>query len=531
MYKQFLFFTLLSLLPVQLALPQVQQQWVARYDGTYSQGNRYDHAAGVAIDVLGNVYVTGQSLWNNGFFNYATVKYNSTGVQQWVAGYSGPGTDDATGIALDNSGNIYVTGGSAGEVTNVDFATIKYDPTGVQLWVQIYNGPVNGGDKANAIKVDGSGNVYVTGISTGVGGNYDFVTIKYNTNGVQQWVQRYDGPGNGDDVPYSLALDGSGSVYVTGWSIGSGTGHDFATIKYNSTGVQQWIRRYNGDGNGLDESHSIALDNSGSIFITGPSSGNGTGSDFATIKYNSSGVQQWIQRYNSGGNVDDASSSIGTDVLGNCYVTGTDFTTIKYNSSGVQQWIQIYGGGAANSITVDEAGNCYLTGNQYVTIKYNTLGSLQWVQSYGPNVGSAVSIASDITGNVYITGTRWTTSTNPDYVTIKYSQLTGIQPVSSDIPKKYSLSQNYPNPFNPNTKIRFDVPIPLNPPEGGKFGVNVTLRIYDILGREVERLVKENLVPGAYEVNWDAGKYPSGVYIYMLQAGDFTETKKMILVK
>ncbi|MBL0340043.1 MAG: SBBP repeat-containing protein [Bacteroidetes bacterium] len=98
--------------------------------------------------------------------------------------------------------------------------------------------------------MDSSGNVYVTGKSNGIGqlfpSDYDYATIKYDSTGVQHWVTRYIGPGNGDDVASSLALDSSRNVYVTGYSLGSGTGLDYATIKYDSTGVQQWIERYNG---------------------------------------------------------------------------------------------------------------------------------------------------------------------------------------------------------------------------------------------------------------------------------------------
>ncbi len=507
--------------------PQVNMEWVGRYDGNYSQGNRYDNATAIALDGSGNVYVTGQSLMNAGMYNYATVKYNSSGVQQWVMPYDGTGgTDGATSIAIDPSGNIYVTGASFSQTTDNDFATIKYDPSGNQLWVQRYDGPASSGDKANSIKVDANGNVYVTGHSMGIGTGYDYATIKYNTDGVQQWLQRFNGPGHGDDVPYMLALDNSGNVYVTGYSMGSGTGRDFATVKYNSMGVEQWVQRYNGDGNGLDEAHAIVLDNSGNVLVTGQSAGNGTGNDFATVKYNSSGVRQWVQRYNSGGNTDDGSTSVGVDASGNSYVTGSNFTTIKYNSSGVLQWVRVMGGGTANSIAVDDGGNCYITGDHYITIKYNTSGDQQWTQTYGGVIGS-VAIALDASGSVYVTGTRWTTSTNPDYITIKYSQLLGIQPISSETPNKFSLSQNYPNPFNPSTIIRFAVP--LN--KGGNRGLFVLLKIYDILGSEVTTLVNEKLQPGKYEINFDVSKYSSGVYYYKLSAGDFIETKKMILIK
>jgi photosystem II stability/assembly factor-like uncharacterized protein len=103
----------------------------------------------------------------------------------------------------------------------------------------------------------------------------------------------------------------------------------------------------------------------------------------------------------------------------------------------------------------------------------------------------------------------------------------GIQPISTEIPKQFSLSQNYPNPFNPNTKIKFDIPNTV----GVAYMRPLQLKIYDILGREVAKLVDQQLQPGSYSVDWDASNYPSGVYFYRIQTDNFTETKKMILMK
>jgi hypothetical protein len=107
----------------------------------------------------------------------------------------------------------------------------------------------------------------------------------------------------------------------------------------------------------------------------------------------------------------------------------------------------------------------------------------------------------------------------------------GIENISSNVPKDFTLYQNYPNPFNPSTKIKFQ--IPLNKGGGFSRGLSdvVTLKIYDILGREVATLVNEQLKPGTYEVDWDGTNYPSGVYFYKLTAGDFSLTRKMVLLK
>ncbi len=101
----------------------------------------------------------------------------------------------------------------------------------------------------------------------------------------------------------------------------------------------------------------------------------------------------------------------------------------------------------------------------------------------------------------------------------------GVEPISSEVPNQFKLYQNYPNPFNPTTKIKFSIP-----PSRGAGGVT-ELAIYDILGREVSVLLNEELKPGTYEVEWNASNYPTAVYFYKFISGNYSETKKMVLIK
>ncbi len=158
-----------------------------------------------------------------------------TVIEEWVARYDGPASlsDSAWDIAVDSSGNVYVTGDSTGIGTSTDYATVKYDTDGNELWVRRYNGPSYWTDIAFAIAVDSSGNVYVTGQSDDSGTSRDYATVKYDTNGNELWVARYNSPANSSDRARAIALDCSGNVYVTGGSWGSGTGWDFATVKYS----------------------------------------------------------------------------------------------------------------------------------------------------------------------------------------------------------------------------------------------------------------------------------------------------------
>jgi uncharacterized delta-60 repeat protein len=358
-----------------------QEKWVARYNGP---GNYGDWAQAIAVDGSGNVYVTGSS----GFFelDYATVKYNANGKQLWVKKYNGPGNlhDEASAIAVDGSGNVYVTGESYGSGTGYDFATIKYNTNGEQLWQKRYDGPRSTHDKARAIAVDDSGNVYVAGESVNSDNYYDdFATVKYSTNGKQLWVKRYDGPGNKDDLVQAIAVDSSGNIYVTGTSYSSGTDYDYATIKYSTDGKQLWVKSYN---SGRDEARAIAVDGSGKVYVTGSSC-----ADYGTVKYNTNGQELWEKNYNGSGNDWDEARAITVDRLGNVYVTGLskgsgtdyDYATIKYSANGKQLWAKRYNGP-------------------------------------GNKDDKAQAIALDGSGNIYITGTSMGSGTDYDYATIKY---------------------------------------------------------------------------------------------------------------
>jgi len=110
---------------------------------------------------------------------------------------------------------------------------------------------------------------------------------------------------------------------------------------------------------------------------------------------------------------------------------------------------------------------------------------------------------------------------NIDDVFIGNHSAIGIQPVSTFIPKDYGLEQNYPNPFNPTTNINFSIPRKSH----------VKIVVYDVLGKAVDELVNLEMNAGIYKVDWDAAHYTSGVYFYRITAGDYTDTKRMILVK
>ena len=368
MLKKLIILVVLVLVGVPVFAQSVDTAWVKRYKGP---GNSDDQAYAIAVDSSGNIYVTGSS---------GTIKYDADGNQLWLGAWGG------VDIAVDGSGNVYVTGESS-----YDYSTIKYDPNGDTAWVRRYNGSGNYHEGARAIAVDGSGNVYVTGINYGSETYDDYATIKYYSNGDTAWIKRYNGPGNLEDYAYAIALDDSGNVYVTGCSDGGWLNWDYATLKYDPAGNQLWEKRYNGPGNGNDAASAIAVDDSGNVYVTGYSGGSGTYDDYATIKYDPAGNQLWVQRYVRPENGGDGAKAIAVDGSGNVYVTGYssgpgtsfDYATIKYDPTGNQLWVQRYDGPGndldfARAIALDDSGNVYVTGGSvdsgtdcdYATIKY-----------------------------------------------------------------------------------------------------------------------------------------------------------------
>lgn len=164
-------------------------------------------------------------------------------------------------------------------------------------------------------------------------------------------------------------------------------------------------------------------------------------------------------------------------------------------------------------------------GNGEIYGKRSIDGGVSWSDDSRLTNNTAVSREPSVAVSGSVVNVVWSDDRDGNYEIYYKRDPTGnpigIQNISSEIPNGYSLSQNYPNPFNPTTNIRFALP---------KAGL-VKLAVYDILGREVETLVSENLNAGTYKVNWEASKYSSGVYFYKLAAANFTETKKMILIK
>jgi len=359
--------------------------WSVLYDAC----GESDRANALAVDGQGNVYITGRSRCSVSGDDFQTVKYDANGTKLWSARYVGGGSgDEAYAIAVDSQGNVYVTGRYHLLYSAYDYLTLKYDTNGNLLWAQTFAGNSSEfrDDVPVALALDTQGNVYVTGYSPSlVNGVVDYVTVKYDTNGNLIWVARYNGTGDWVDIPKAIAVDAQGNVHVTGYSNGSGSMDDYLTVKYDANGNELWVARYNGIGNGWDQAYALALDSQGNVFVTGQT-WNGNNYDYATVKYDANGNQLWVRHYNGTGGGQDVARALAVDSQGSVYVSGAsegvgtdyDYLTIKYDANGNQHWIARYNDArnvrdTVSAIAVDSQGSVYVTGESVfssVTVKY-----------------------------------------------------------------------------------------------------------------------------------------------------------------
>jgi hypothetical protein len=395
---------------------------------TFHGGGNRDVAYGIAVDSIGNVYVTGYSVSNNwggalhafsGGSDIFVLKLDSSGAYQWHTFYGSSTDDTGYSIAVDGSGSVYVTGESGStwgsplnaHSGNGDIFVLKLDNNGAYQWHTFYGS--SSGNTGNSITVDTSGNVYVTGHSWATWGsplhsytgNWDMFVLKLSSSGAYQWHTFY---GSGaHEYGYGIATDSSGNVYVAGvsygaWNgptgqsplntyIGSGGSGDIFVLKLDTDGAYKWHTFY-GSSN-QDQASGISVDGSGNVYITGlsyatwgsPLNAKSGNNDIFVLKLNSSGSYQWHTFYGSSN--PDYADGIAVDGSGNVYVTGRsnatwgsprnaysgnyDIFVLKLNSNGAYVWNTFYGAvdGDDNGrgIAVDVSGNVYVTGDSLRT--------------------------------------------------------------------------------------------------------------------------------------------------------------------
>jgi len=374
------------------------------------------------------------------------------GVKLWTKQLGTASYDYGNGVATDGSGNIYVTGYTSGGLdgnTNVggrDIFLTKYDTNGNKLWTKQLG--TASYDYGNGVATDGSGNIYVTGYTyggldgnTNVGGCDIFLT-KYDTNGNKLWTKQL-GTAN-DDYGNGVATDGSGNIYVTGYTYGgldgntNAGGFDIFLTKYDTSGNKLWTKQL-GTAND-DYGYGVATDGSGNIYVTGYTDGsldgntNAGGDDIFLTKYDTNGNKLWTRQLGTAN--DDAGCGVATYGSGNIYVTGYTYGSLdgntnagsfdifltKYDTNGNKLWTRQLGTASYDDgwgVATDGSGNVYVTGYTYGSLdgntnvggedifltKYDTNGNKLWTRQLGTaNNDDGWGVATYGCGNVYVTG-------------------------------------------------------------------------------------------------------------------------------
>jgi len=307
------------------------------------------------------------------------------------------GDGDAV-IGRDAEGNTYVggTSGAAGDQT--DIVLFKTDVNGNRVWARTFDGTAHYNDGLSDMAVDAAGNTYLAGYSYTMAdplASYDFVVLKYDRNGDLQWTSFYGANSGYDDRPMSLKIDGSGNVYVAGYSWGVGTYANYATVKFDSAGQQIWAKRFAG-GNG-EIPNEVEVDASGNVYVTGYSNNSSAGGseDIVTIKYNSEGTQMWFNRFDSPTQASDEGYLLEVNSAGDVFVLGEtyDFETSTTfiqkidGTTGEAAWTRpVTGFDAGRYLTatgmkLDTDGNFILTGMLSENVSYNVDA---WVAKFDP---------------------------------------------------------------------------------------------------------------------------------------------------
>ncbi len=459
-------------------------QWTTTIGGTYN-----DKAESVIQSSDGGYVLAGYTqTFGAGGFDAYIAKLNSSGILIWSKSIGGPNDETANSIIQTTDGGYAMTGSvfsyGAGAF---DIYILKFDANGTFQWSKTLGGSQN--EHAYSIIQISDGSYIVAGSTTSFGqGAEDMYIVKLSSNGIVQWSITEGGPG--DDEALSLIKTTDGGFAAAGWTNSFGAGnYDLYIIKLDASGSLQWSKTIGGADN--DYAYSIIQSTDGGYAIAGGTFSFGAGlEDIYIVKLASDGSLQWSKTI-GGSNYDEAHSIIQT--------TDGGYAIAGYTSS--------FGTGTGDMYIVKLDANGNACGNS---------SSPPSISGTGGTLGTTNPIVTSPNSNVSSPASVTTSGG-----TVTNICVTGIEPIQSEIPKSFNLFQNYPNPFNPTTNIGFRI---------ADYRL-VNLTVFDALGREVAVIVNENLKPGVYEVTWNATNKPSGVYFYKLETGNYTDIKKMILIK
>lgn len=538
-------FILLSVFVTTNAFSQINRDWAHRYNGT---ANSYDIVTDIIPDDSGNVFVYGTSFNTGTASDITIVKYGISGNIIWEKkiNFGENSYDQTRAVYKDNLNNSYICGYATEGTNDNKMVTLKINGQGDLLWSKIFTKQNYNNFIAKDIDII-QGAVIVLGDGVHSSGRKDQVLLRYDLSGNFVWEKihplgtvsleavalecidtnsinigsiSYLTPQSTGEMHFTMYKSDE-SLPVVGYIPEPTPGERFIKLvktndnnliylgtKVSNNNVDfrigkillqggylvNWQKIFNGSGNHFDFPFDVCIDNQNNILVTGSSRhGDSLGTeDIVTLKYSPNGELLWSRIHNSDSNGIDQGMSITTDSYNNIYV-----------------------GGAS------DLGGVRLC---YKILKYSPSGNLLWQDNYSYThhpEDFVYAVRTNSRNDVFVSGISFNPGTDYDIATIKYSQNVSIENISGNIPGNFHLSQNYPNPFNGISNIEFSI----------SDLSDISLKVYNINGQEIETLHKGRLNAGTYKVRWNSKSLPSGVYFYELKADNFKEIKKMLLIK
>ena len=535
--------------------------WACTYGGALGE-----HGKCVRQTTDGGYIVAGMTQsFGAGSDDFYLLKTDSSGDTLWTHTYGGSDADIGFSVQQTSDGGYIITGYtySFGAGRN-DVYLLKTDANGDTLWTRTYGG--SEWDDGRSVQQTSDGGYVVAGFTNSFGaGSYDVWLLKTDANGDTLWSGLYGG--SGEDQGYSVQQTTDGGYIIAGYTYSFGAGSaDVYLVKTDANGAALWTRTYGGSS--IDKSYSVQHTSDGGYIIAGAfaSFGGGRYPDLYVVKTDENGDSLWTRRYGASYPVDDG-ECVQQTTDGGYIVTGY---TASFGAGSHDVWLLKLAGEAPEPdlsieivpddppVTVPQGGSFGYTG----TLTNNTEDPQTtdiWVMAVGPtkevygpfkefydfpldpgqtrsaHFNQRVPNLAPLGFYNYIAycGDYPSTVMDSSYFQVEVIAgpaggatgwvLTGsfLEGDWADIPSEFALSGNYPNPFNASTVISYELPT----------DTHVKLEVYNLSGQKVATLVDSKQQSGYRSLTWDASEVSSGVYLYKLTAGDYTEIKTMTLLR
>lgn len=347
--------------------------------------------------------------------------------QDWEAIFAHTvGGHDSFRAVVANAAGVYVTGSSVGYRSwspfnpySYEITTHRYAVDGALLWQQRYDSAGAGFDDTGVdLAVAANGDLVVLGQGPGASGDQDVVLLRYDAQGAQQWVVRWNHTWS--DAAADLAISGDGSIYVLAQAYNGGAVGDITLLKFAADGLLQWERYFHG-GYGTDVGVGLAFDSHGNIDIGGYSVGPGVGTnlDWVALEYDPSGTLLWSQRLVGSPTLPDYCWGMTVDVFDRVLLTGslanTGYSLAAFDDVGVHLWttpLGMPGGAPYSEVRSDTSGNVFCASNSSV-VAVNAAGAVSWQRTV---LGQARAIELDAAGQLFVTSSAMVAGANTQFV-------------------------------------------------------------------------------------------------------------------